>query len=189
MTAALTFDVATHRYALAGRELISVTQALTEAGFIDSRWYTEDAARRGTAVHAAVERFHATGAVAVDDETAPFFDAYLAFQQEAGFVIDGAEERVCDPACGYAGTLDLRGRFARFTAGVDVIDIKTGAVPVWVGYQVAAYARLVDGLPRRRWVLQLRADGTYRLEPLTARTDERVFLAALLVAQAKRGWV
>lgn len=189
---ALQFDEATHRYTLEGRELISVTTVLREVGLIDDRWFTEDSARRGTAVHAAVQRFLSAGEVAVDDITGAFFDAYLAFQQEAGFQVEAVEERVCDPVLGYAGTLDLRGRFLRFADGVDVIDIKTGAVPSSVGYQTAAYARCVDGTATvlaRRWALNLRTDGAYRLEPLTKRTDVKVFLAALTVAQAKRGWV
>ena len=189
MTAtALHFDEAAHRYSLDGRELVSVTQALTEAGFIDPRWYTDEAALRGTYVHAAVA-LHAAGDLAVDSldsALAPFFDGYLAFRQESGFVVEACEERVHDPLMGYAGTLDLRGQFPG-RDGVDVIDIKTGSIPSWVGYQTAAYARLVHG--RRRWALNLRADGTYRLEPLTKRTDESIFLAALLVAQAKRGWL
>lgn len=188
---ALHFDPIAHRYTYAGRELISVTQALTVCGLIQPQFYTEGAAERGTAVHAAVQAFHQGGfdVSALDPEHAPYFDGYLAFQAEAGFVVEGCEERVCDPLAGYAGTLDLRGRFAKFSSGVDVIDVKTGAVPSWVGYQTAAYARLVPGTGKRRWALNLRADGTYRLEPLTTRTDERVFLAALLVAQAKKGWL
>lgn len=187
----LHFDAAAHRYTLAGRELISVTQALSEAGFIDARWYTEGASDRGTAVHDAVRRFHACGGDfgAVEPEHAAFVDAYFAFTVEAGFVVEGSEERVCDATCGYAGTLDLRGRFSQQAVGVDVIDIKTGSVPAWVGYQTAAYARLLPGAPRRRWALNLKANGTYRLDPLTKRTDESVFLAALTVAQAKRGWL
>lgn len=185
----LAFDPVAHRYTLGNRELISVTQVLMDAGLIDRAWFNEDAAARGTAVHEAVQRFYSSGDVATDDITAPFFDAYLAFEMESGFVMDAAEERVCDPLHGYAGTLDLRGRFRHLHAGVDVIDIKTGTVPSWVGYQTAAYARLVEGKPRRRWALHLRADGTYRLHPLTARSDEQVFLAALTVAQAKRGWL
>lgn len=188
---ALHFDPVAHRYTYAGRELISVTQALTLCGLIESHNYTPEAAERGTAVHAAVQGFHAGGfdPSALSDECKPYFDAYLAFTAESGFVMCGCEERVCDPVLGYAGTLDLRGQFRHLPEGVDLIDIKTGTVPEWVGYQTAAYARLVTGRPIRRWALNLRMTGAYRLEPLTARTDERVFLAALLVAQAKKGWL
>lgn len=192
MTAVLQFDEAAHRYTLDGRELVSVTQALTEAGFIDARWFTDEAALRGTYVHAAVA-LHVEGDLAedsLDPVIRPYFTAYLAFRRESGFVVDACEERICDPVLGYAGTLDLRGQLpSQRPPRVDILDIKTGAVPSWVGYQTAAYARLVPGVLKRRWALQLRADGTYRLDPLTNTTDERVFLAALTVAQAKRGWV
>lgn len=186
---ALQFEPVAHRYTVGDRELISVTQVLTEAGFIDSRWFTESAAVRGTAVHAAVQAFNGSGVVPTDDVVAPFFDAYLAFQLEAGYVVEMSEERVFNPLLGYAGTLDLRGRFVKYPTGIDLIDIKTGMVPSWVGYQTAAYARLLPDRIIRRWALQLRADGTYRLQPLTGPADERVFLAALTVAQAKRGWL
>jgi hypothetical protein len=190
MSMALHFDEATHRYTLDGRELISVTQALTEAGFIDARWYNDEAALRGTYTHAAIALHHegALAAASIDPIVRPFFEAYLKFLGDTGYVIAACEERVCDPMAGYAGTLDLRGRFPGNPC-MDVIDIKTGAVPPWVGYQTAAYARLVKGTKKRRWALHLRADGLYRLEPLVNRTDERVFLAALTVAQAKRGWL
>lgn len=192
-TASVDFDPVAHRYTLDGRELISVTQALTEAGLIDTTWLSEEAAARGTAVHDAAHRLHSgdgnpSAHLAGDD--LPFFDAYLDFLAASHFEVLGSEERVCDPLLGYAGTLDLRGRFPGFFGfGVDVVDIKTGAAPTWAGYQTAAYARLVDGAPRRRWALNLRDDGTYRLLPLAVRTDERVFLAALTVAHAKRGWL
>lgn len=188
---ALTFEPAAHRYRLGSRELISVTQALGEAGLIDNSWYTAASALRGTALHAAVHVHVTTGAMPTDDVVAPFFAAYLAFQMDAGFITTASEERVCDPFLGYAGTLDLRGCFAKLdhsSDSSDVIDIKTGFVPEWVGYQTAGYARLFPEV-RRRWVLNLRADATYRLQSLTKRTDERVFLAALTVAQAKRGWL
>lgn len=188
MGAVLQFDEASHRYTLDGREVLSVTQALSEAGLIDRQWFNEGAAERGTRVHAAVQAFHERGALP-EDETAPFFDAYLAFQMDAGFDVEASEEQVCDHVLGYAGTLDLRGHFRAQVSGVDLIDIKTGTVPPHAGFQTAAYARLVPGGPKRRWALHLRANGTYALVPQTKRTDERVFLAALLVAQAKRGWL
>ncbi len=187
------FDPIAHRYSLDGRELISVTQALTEASLIDDRWYTEEASARGTAVHGAIQRLHdindgnPSRDLAADD--CPYFDAYVTFLEASGFLVEGSEERVCDPLVGYAGTMDLRGRLPKFQTGVDVVDIKTGSVPPWVGYQTAAYARLVPGDVKRRWALNLKGDGTYRLLPLITRTDEKVFLAALLVAQAKRGWL
>jgi hypothetical protein len=167
-----------------------VTQALTEAGFIDGRWFTDDAAERGAAVHETVHQFYAgSSRTDTDPEIVPFVAAFALFLQQCPMAVEASEERVFDPLTGYAGTLDLRGRLGEQKAGTDLIDIKTGHVPGWVGYQTAAYARLVETRPVRRWALNLRADGTYRLLPLVKRTDEKVFLAALTVAQAKRGWL
>jgi hypothetical protein len=112
---------------------------------------------------------------------------------DTGFRVAGCEERVFNEHIGCAGTLDLRGAFLDDPSNLtNVLDIKTGIVPPHVGYQTAGYARLLPaGVQpiRRRWALNLRADATYRLDPLTTRSDEQVFLAALMVTQAKRGWL
>lgn len=195
--AVLEFDEAAHVYRVGDRELISVTQALKEAGLIETRWFNDEAALRGSYVHAAI-LLHSQGDLAeesLDPVLQPYFEAYRRFLADTGFRIEACEERLCDEALGYAGTLDIRGQFARPALRgryLDIIDVKTGHVPSWVGYQTAAYARLLPrDLPpvRWRWALNLQADGTYRLEPLEKRTDEQVFLAALTVAQAKRGWL
>jgi hypothetical protein len=39
----------------------------------------------------------------------------------------------------------------------------------------------------RRWVVQLRGDGGYRLRPLVNPNDASVFLAAVTIARAKAG--
>ena len=197
MSGLLEFDAAAHRYSLDGRKFLSVTTALEEAGLIDSRWWTEEACIRGTHVHAAIalDREGDLDDESLDPVLRPYVDAYRRFLHESGFEVDASEERVCDELLGAAGTLDVRGRLPRPALkhpGIDILDIKTGAVPSWVGYQTAAYARM---LPRElhpirwRWCLELNPDATYRLHPLTRATDERVFCAALTVAQAKRGWV
>jgi hypothetical protein len=194
----LGFDPATHRYTTdTGRELLSVTTALREAGVIDPTWFTEDAAIRGTYVHQAIALDHEGD---LDDESldpliAPYVCAYRRFREESGFVEAAWEEQVADEDLGVAGTLDLRGAFPRRALrhpGIDLLDIKTGTVPSWVGYQTAAYARLLPstlGPLRWRWCLQLCPDGSYRLHECSKPHDERVFLAALTIAQAKRGWL
>lgn len=190
----LVFDPVTHRYRLGGRDLISVTQALTEAGLIDARWFNEDAALRGTYVHQAILLDHEGDLEeeSLDPVLGPYFKAYRKFRSETGFVVEACEERLFDELLGVAGTLDLRGRFGSSPDSrlINIVDIKTGTVPSHVGYQTAGYVRLSPvGQAYARWCLNLRADGTYRLEALTNRTDEKVFLAALIVAQAKRGWL
>lgn len=190
----LVFDEARHRYTLAGRELISVTTALVVAGLVDRAWFKPEDAARGLRAHAAIHLANA-GHLRddhLDDTIRPFVLAYLAFLADSGFRVDASEEPLADPALMAAGTLDLRGQFIDAGTWLDVIDVKTGAVPPWVGYQTAGYARLLP-LPERRrvrrWVLHLRENGRYTLNQLTKRSDEAVFLAAVTVAQAKRGWL
>jgi hypothetical protein len=192
MTTVLAFDPARHAYTHDGQEQVSVTGVLREAGLIEARWYTEDAAVRGTYVHEAIAMLHENDldVSSLDPAIAPFVEAYQRFQAESGFQQQAWEQRVCDPALRCAGTVDLVGRFpdALGAGRVDLLDIKTGTVPTWVGYQTAGYAQL-GWIQARRWCLQLTADATYKLHPLTGRRDRDVFLAALTVAQAKRGWL
>ncbi len=192
------FDRAQHKYRLdTGRELLGVTETLTLAGLIESRWFTERSAQLGTYVHAAVALLHEDDLDidSLDPELRGYVQAYRAFEQQSGFVREQWEEQVCDEVLGVAGRLDLRGVFPRPALkypGVDVIDIKTGSVPPWVGYQTAGYARMLPRpipMIRWRWCLQLSADGAYRLHELTNRHDEKVFCAAVTIAQAKKGWL
>jgi hypothetical protein len=195
----LAFDEPTHVYTFNGKTQIHVTGALTVAGLIDRAWLTEEGRTRGTLVHAAI-------ALATEDPSqygdaewpaaiAPYLAAHARFLSESGFRIDAVEERVCDPRLACAGTIDLRGQLPGGPSAldvIDVIDLKTGEVPRWVGYQTAGYVRLLPPMVERRcrrWCLNLRDDGTYRLIPLTKHSDASVFLAAVTVAQAQRGWL
>lgn len=188
----LEFDEPTHTYRLRGREQISVTTALRLAGLTDTSWCQPEAAARGTRVHAAIELFHQGKRFTHDAECGPYMQAYEAFLSTGDFAVDANEERLCDPALMCAGTLDLRGRFLGDSGGfLDVIDVKSGEVPPWVGYQTAGYVRLLPPMVSRRcrrWCLQLQPTGTFRLIPLLQRSDFDVFLAALVIARAKQGW-
>lgn len=193
----LSFDEATHRYVLDGIELISVTTALQAAALVDLTFATEASRALGLRVHAAIELLNATEGTGrrIDEpaDVAPYLRAYRAFLAETAFRIHACEERLADQYLGVAGTCDLRGQFRDAYDGVvDIIDIKTGEIPPWVGYQTAGYVRLLPyrvRLQARRFVLQLRGDGSYRLRPLTTKSDEAVFLAAVTIARAKRGWL
>jgi hypothetical protein len=187
----LRFDPLQHRYWIGTRELVSVTRILQDAGLVETTWYTETARDRGTAVHRAAEamdRDHAIGAGAPDIE--PYLCAYQRFLQEARPVWHGIETAAADPCLGYAGTID---RWGTLQGEPVVVDLKTGAIPPWAPLQLVAYARLVPGHPqdprRRRLVVHLLPTGRYSVReyPLVNfGRDERVFLAALTVAQWKR---
>lgn len=176
----------THTYTLSGKQLLSVTQVLREAGLIDARWYTDDAAQRGTFVHAAIalDQQHLLDDATLDAGLRPYFEAYQRFMADTDARFELIEHRVHDPLLGYAGTLDACGT----ALGRPVLcDFKTGTTPPWVGVQLAAYARLLPQSFRlTRYSVELRADATYRLRPWRDREDEQVFLAALRLVTWKR---
>jgi hypothetical protein len=175
-----------HRYWLDGRELISVTTALKEAGLIDTAFFTDAAADRGTYVHAACDLVDVDDLGSVEPSCAGYVAAYERFMADARPTWVQRERAVCDPLQGYAGTLDRAGLLNHKWI---VLDIKTGGPMPWHGLQLAAYARLAisrEGLKPARFDLYLSDDGTYRLEPQTNRSDEALFFAALAVAQFRR---
>jgi len=190
--AALAFDPLAHRYTLDGRELIAVTQVLKEAGLVDDRWWTDEACLRGRYVHEAI-LLHHEGDLAedsLDPALAPYFTAYRQFLADTRFRAESVEQRVYHEALGYAGTYDLLGRFPTQTiGGWDLIDVKSGAVPSWVGIQLAGYSRAIcNGTMKllRRWALNLQGDGTYRLVRCNDLNDDKLFLSALAIAQWRR---
>lgn len=180
----LTLD-ASHRYWMGARELLSVTTALRLADLVDAEWFTEASQLRGTYVHEACCLIDDEDFGCVDPALAGYVAGYEAFLREAKPEWAFIEHRVCDPALGYAGTLDRVG----FLNGKWVlVDLKTGGDAPWHQVQTAAYARLMpqpSGVKPDRFALYLRPDGTYRLTPFTDRADEPTFLAALRIAQFK----
>lgn len=190
MTDVLRFDPATHRYTLGARVLVSVTQAIEEAGLVDwSRIEPETllyAQRRGSGVHLACQ-FWDEGDL---DETTlepvlvPYLGAYRAFRDTGVFTLDPAsiEVPLASPTLGCAGTPDRVGWVDGDRA---VLDLKAtyGLAPV-TGIQLAGYALLTGAV--RRFGLQLRPDGTYRLREFRDPGDTRVFLGALGVVHWKR---
>jgi hypothetical protein len=187
----LVFDEEAHEYSIDGRELISVTQALTEAGMVDTRHWTEEARLRGQYVHQCIA-LEAEGAIeesSVDPIVRPYFEAFRRFQRETSVTLELVERRVCDPMTGYAGTLDAIGRWP--TGRRTLFDWKSGFLPPMAGPQTAAYLRcaryLFPGERLNRAGLHLRGDGTYRLIAFpNIVQDEADFLAALRVAQFRR---
>jgi hypothetical protein len=186
----LSFDPMAHRYWKGPRELLAVTAVLRAAGLVDSTWYTAESRVRGTAVHRATHaRDRGDGLATHDPMVAPYLDAYETFLHDARPIWQGLEEPIADLQLGYAGTPD---RWGTLQGEPVVVDLKTGTVPSWTPLQLVAYARLAledVRRPRRRLVVQLLPTGRYSVReyPLVNfGRDERVFLAALAVAQWKR---
>lgn len=188
-TGQLTFDVQQHRHFYEGRELLGVTSVLKAVGLISTDWFSDEAARRGTCVHAAAEAIDrgTFQPATLDPSLVGYIRAYERFLAECRVgpcVL--IEEQLADPVLGYAGIVD-RVRLVRDR--LSLIDLKTGGEARWHGYQLAAYeamARLRLGCVLPRYGLYLQVDGTYRVRQYADRTDWTIFRAALLVAQAQR---
>lgn len=192
----LQFDAEAHVYAIGDRRLPSVTQVLADVGVADfsDPHFSDDVKARGRRIHHAIAL---DVEEALDDDTVtaelqPYIEGWRRFVAESSVEIEFWERPVCDPALGYAGTLDGivilpqgRGPTRR-----TVLDVKRALYPS-AGPQVAAYARCARDLyPSpvllNRAALVLPGDGSYRLHMLVDATDEYTFLAALRLYHWRR---
>lgn len=185
----LTFDPGPHRYALDGVHVPGVTDLLKAAlNFAQVPPEVLAAAcERGTTVHRVVE-LDAQGRLdedTVDDRVRGHFAQWRLFRRQTGFQVIATEARVHSARFGFAGTLDLLGRFPGDPPNVYALpDLKTCALaPATVGPQSAAYetaARECGLVPLtarvRRFSLRLNPSlPSYRLDPLTDGRDWAVF--------------
>lgn len=183
----LTLDEATHTYRLGDRVLPSVTQITATIAplFGIPREVLEAKADLGTAVHLATQ-FYDEGDLDADslpEMVGPYLRAYARFLDESGARWTHVERRVCHEGHGYAGTLDRVGylpglRGVRKGAPC-LVDLKATyrIAPVY-GCQTALYAKAFGDVAHR-FALQLKPDGTYRLEEFRDPSDLSVGLAAL----------
>lgn len=187
---ALTFNPDGHRYEADGRHVPGVTSVLSWLSGYDKvpGGYLEAAALRGTFVHQCTELHDQSDLdwSSIPGEWLGYVGAWVRFRDETGFEPELIEARVFSSRHWYAGTLDRAGVFHKIDAPPTVLDIKTTAQlhPV-VALQTAAYHAAMPGKSRykRRLTVQLRSDGTYRLEWHKANHDLARFLAALTLYQ------
>lgn len=202
----LLFDEQTHTYLLDGHEIPSVTQIMKVAGIIDGSFYNDVGRLRGSAVHLATQYLDEgelnpeNGALdwaSLDAEITPYVHAYVRFKQESGFVPEMIEKRVLHtrdvgkpPCIAYAGTLDRTGHFpctGSPSGSYAILDIKTGSIPKWAGIQLAAYAHaLPPEIPIRRFALQLKNTGKYKLQEFKDTDDYMAFYGACHIVQGQR---
>lgn len=190
----LTFDEDSHTYHYAGDVVPSVTQVLAPissyAGIPPH--ILAKAAERGTYVHKACELlvWDSLDWDSLDEECRPYVDAFAKFLSESGVELELTEERVFHPALRYAGTADLICRLPkRRKLRRAVVDYKTSLklMPA-VGPQVAAYTEAQNAAQPKdaekvvdRYGLQLRKDGTYKLELYDSPNDMNVFRSCLVL--------
>ncbi len=179
------FNAARHEYRVRGLLFPSVTTILHELGAIDDRYYTEECARRGDAVHLATAAIDQQLASPADfpDDIQPYLESWVQLKRMAGIEILRIEDRVASIEYGYAGTVD---RIARIGKQHAVLDFKTGGKERWHALQTAAYAAcpILPGVPLlHRFAVYLRRNGAAALlDPHTNRNDIAVFRAGVLFA-------
>jgi hypothetical protein len=152
----------------------------------------EYARELGTIVHETTELYDRNDldAQSVDPVVEPYLEAWIKFRREQQPQILAIEQTVFHPLYGYAGMFD---RGARLFDEKALLDIKTSSALdlALVGPQLAAYLEAInDELRRsplgpkeerytRRYGIQLREDGTYRLVECKDPADLAVFLSCL----------
>ena len=179
----MTFDPALHEYSDGDVIILSVTQILKRAGYIDDRWFSEEARDRGSAVHTLCERYahgirldnagRALTSLQYVNAFARFIEDFGAYAIDTETMIDGDIE-----GHRYAGKYDL---LAEIGGKRVLIDLKTGAKAKWHPLQLAAYA--MQAKPHSAMDLYLKADGTYSaswLTPAQLVDGIRLFRSALI---------
>lgn len=181
-----------HIYTHRGIRLLSVTQIMEPMSTMLYANVPEDvlafAAERGTRVHEQISNYVQYGITETDEQTEPYFDAYLQFEKDINPRWLDSEYRTHHKSFNYAGTLDLIGFVTPDDGtGVDLVDIKTTANyhGVMLATQVGAYAKALEShgvTVRNRYGLQLMRNRTYRFEKLE--DGFPIFLSCMVITKA-----
>ena len=196
----LTFREDDHSYFLDGVRIPSVTQVLKGAGLIDYSGLLnmpdgykrlQAAQRFGTAVHKACELYDLDNLdeQSLDPALRPYLDGWIKFLDESDFVIENIEMMVCSVKYRFAGKLDRSGLLYDKRT---ILDIKSSfeimpANHIQNGGYTIAYneGKQVKDKVYQRAVVQLRGDGTYKIELSKDPNDLNIFLSALTIHNFK----
>lgn len=184
----LVFNPKKHEYFYQGVKFPSVTQIIADAGLYgDTSFYTDYSRDRGTLVHIIIQ-WHLGNMLdesSIDPVLQPYFNAWCKFVKESAYVSDDCERPMANDIYRFAGTVDHVGHI---NGDYCLIDVKTGAPsPAWP-IQLAAYSILLKGGNAKRFSLQLKDDGNYKLTEHKDRQDKQIFLAALSLYYWKQNY-
>ncbi len=177
----LTFDEGAHEYKFKGVIVPSVTQILQPLNDFSGipPAILENKRQIGVAVHKACELYDDDD---LDEESltpivADYFAAWKRFKTENEVVVEMSEQRIFHALHRYAGTLD---RVLTLNGVRCVLDLKTSATlnPA-VGLQLAAYDMALGVEKLKRFALQLKPNGLYKLQEYKDPKDYQVFTALL----------
>ena len=195
----LEFDVDTHQYRVDGSRVWSVTQIISEPlkGAALARIPPDVLQRKaeiGTATHKAVQASLAGQLdwLSLDPDVEPYFNAWSEFFVRHDWRPTIIEEPMYSTRYRYAGTPDQVGHLDGEPA---VLDLKTVyAMDASIGVQLAAYEQLIlenrdefnvgaqfRASKLKRFGLQLRKDGGFRVHHYQNRLDWPCFQALLTI--------
>jgi hypothetical protein len=131
-------------------------------------WRMEEAAARGTAVHKATEDLDRTGGVCIDEDYAPYVQAYAAFLHDHDVIWEMTEESMWHPEYRYAGTID---RYGTVDGVKTLVDLKTTytVYKTLCGASLNLYRMILEARQKaveRLLILHLKKDGSYKLVPI-----------------------
>ncbi len=180
----------TSAYKINGQRVPSVTEVLQLA---DVSIYggvppdvLETARIRGHRVHEWTEWYDSDRSTDPPDRAGieGYCAAYRAFMLDTRFKVLSAEGVVLNKTYLYAGRYDRVGVFS-VAASRTVLDIKcVAALSVITKLQLSGYRMALKKVEHRA-ALQLKPDGTYRLEHYTSPEDDHDFLSCVRVAHFK----
>jgi hypothetical protein len=191
VSAAIRLD-SEHRYFEGERELLGCTRMLTDAGYIDRTWFTDEACIRGSYAHDAI-LMDIQGELdedALDPQIAGYVRAARQFRETADVRVVLSEEPLGDLTLGIGGKPDVVGY--AFANRPVILDWKTGAPARWHALQGEIYKHLVKVnavLPEpliEAYSVYLHESGTYSLGPKSTRRDQQVAQAVITIAQDRR---
>lgn len=168
----------------------SVTEVIGQV--VDSRWFTEESAKRGTAVHSACAYLDQDDLDegSVSDAISGYVKGWSLFKSETshGNGFEAIEQRLSDGR--YTGKPDriipeMRTENGLVVSG-GVLDIKTGPIQWWVGLQIAAYCHLAG--KEVGMAVSLNKKGSYKVKVYLAPEIQRsfkLFMALLSIWELK----
>ena len=179
-----------HAYYWQGVRKLSVTQVLDLAG-LKCAFFKGDCRDRGTAIHYITElidrdELDQQAFFAMDlelpekERISGYVSAYQRFLADCQPRVIYCEQAVYSPSIDVCGTID---RAIELRGDYGILDIKTGSLPKETAIQTAGYGYLLyDSIPTsecRRWALQLKKTGKYRLARYDDHEDYNLWLKAV----------
>jgi len=176
----------TRIHTLDGARIPSSTQVLCGTGWVDPRYYPEASKIRGKRVHSCSELLEGPGLnweslgpieEALGEPVSMYVRAYESFLKNEGWQSEMIEKEAVSVPFRFCGCAD---RIGRCRGGKrTLMDVKTGLwVHTWQ-MQLGSYEVLYK--VGRALIVELRPDGTYRLEEVDAVVYAQKFLCLLEV--------